>query len=409
MHRTAKGWLIVAAACVWTAAAQAITAGEKCEADKLKTAGKYAFCRMNAGSKAIKKGEAPDYSRCDAKYGAKWGTVESKAGSTCPVTGDLGDIQTQATGCTDGLTASIGGNPPAGCTGDLLTCEGDLLTCEGDLTICDTDLTVCASDQAVCKTDLLAAELCGNGAIDAGEDCDLGTLNGATCVTESFTGGVLSCSNGCTFDTSGCFAARFVDNADGTITDNVSGLTWEKKTERNSISNLANPHDADNFYRWSGTCNGLTSKRCQPKAKAAALCAANVEGDPDGCAECTGSEGICDTSTTMWTMVAALNSTSFAGQTDWRAPTLQELQAIVDYTDTTLPMVNLAFQGGSCGVACTDITSAACSCTRTDSHWSASTYAPSPVDALIVNFGGGVSAFRKPDEELCVRAVRGGS
>jgi hypothetical protein len=177
MRRIGTSCLVLAAALL-AAPAMAITAGEKCEADKLKTAGKYTFCRLNAESKAIKKGLPPDYAKCDEKYGDKWALVESKAGGMCPVSGDLGDIQTQATSATDDLAATIGGNPPAGCTGDLLTCEGDLTTCDTDLTTCDTelttcdtDLTVCDTDLTTCETDLVAAELCGNGAIDAGEDC----------------------------------------------------------------------------------------------------------------------------------------------------------------------------------------------------------------------------------------------
>jgi hypothetical protein len=112
----------------------------------------------------------------------------------------------------------------------------------------------------------------------------------------------------------------------------------------------------------------------------------------------------------MWTVIAGLNGSSFAGHTDWRAPTLQELQAIVDYADTTPPAVNVAFQGASCGVACTDITSAACSCTPSNGYWSASTYAPVPFAAWIVGFiNGVVDVNGKPDAPLGVRAVRGGS
>ena len=48
-----------------------------------------------------------------------------------------------------------------------------------------------------------------------------------------------------------------------------------------------------------------------------------------------------------WTVAADLNTASFAGHTDWRVPTLQELQGILDYTDATGPAVNVAFQGAS--------------------------------------------------------------
>ena len=70
---------------------------------------------------------------------------------------------------------------------------------------------------------------CGNGLIDGAEQCDLGTVNGQTCVTRGFTGGTLSCAAGCVFDTSACYAARYVDNSNGAISDRQTGLTWERR------------------------------------------------------------------------------------------------------------------------------------------------------------------------------------
>ena len=131
-------------------------------------------------------------------------------------------------------------------------------------------------------------------------------------------------------------APRFVDNADGTITDNQGGLTWEKKAELGSV-NFANPHNADNYYQWSGTCTVNTSKLCQPSSAAATLCAASAEGGTTGCDQCTGGDGTCNAATTIWTWAADLNTASFAGHTNWRIPTRQELEGIVDLADTTPP------------------------------------------------------------------------
>ncbi len=39
-----------------------------------------------------------------------------------------------------------------------------------------------------------------------------------------------------------CDAPRFVDNSDGTVLDNLTGLQWEKKTDDSSV------HDLDNEY-----------------------------------------------------------------------------------------------------------------------------------------------------------------
>ena len=46
--------------------------------------------------------------------------------------------------------------------------------------------------------------VCGNGVIEAGEQCDGVNLNEQTCVTKGFGGGTLSCTANCKFDTSGC-------------------------------------------------------------------------------------------------------------------------------------------------------------------------------------------------------------
>lgn len=67
-------------------------------------------------------------------------------------------------------------------------------------------------------------------------------------------------------------ARSFTDNGDGTVTDNVSGLMWEKISDDDSI------HDKDTTYTWT---NAFASK------------------------------------------VAMLNSSSFAGHNDWRVPQSQ--------------------------------------------------------------------------------------
>ncbi|MBX3025283.1 DUF1566 domain-containing protein [bacterium] len=372
--------------------AGAVTPAEKCQAGKLKLAGKYDFCRLKAEAKAAQSGGAPDFSKCDAGFAGKWGKTEAAGGGMCPSNGDQAAIQAFIGEYTDALATALagGGLPPP-------------------VQQCNDELTTCTTDLDTCETDLVAAELCGNGAIDGGEQCDLGTLNGATCATEGYVGGVLRCGSGCVFDTSGCWNARFADNADGTVTDNQSGLQWEKKVKLDYNPDFANPHDADNYYPWSGTCTVNTSKFCQPAAAAATLCAANAEGGTTGCDECTGGDGTCNQSTTIWTWAADLNSANFAGHNDWRVPRLQELQGILDYADTTPPVVDVAFDGGSCGVACADITNAACSCTRSSHHWSATTSAPDPLYVWLPSFGHGYVDLGGRTSSYYVRAVRSGS
>lgn len=45
--------------------------------------------------------------------------------------------------------------------------------------------------------------------------------------------------------------ARFVDNGDGTFSDNETGLMWEKKENYDNVIDRTNPHDADNLYTWT--------------------------------------------------------------------------------------------------------------------------------------------------------------
>lgn len=71
--------------------------------------------------------------------------------------------------------------------------------------------------------------------------------------------------------------ARFIDNGDDTITDNKTGLMWEKKTEEN----------VNAVHTWE-------------KAQSV--------------------------------HVARLNELCFGGHEEWRLPTIQELVGIVDYT-----------------------------------------------------------------------------
>src|SRR6266446_8828956 len=48
-------------------------------------------------------------------------------------------------------------------------------------------------------------------------------------------------------------APRFVDNGDGTVTDNQTGLMWEKKENLDGTTDVSNQHDADNPYQWTAS------------------------------------------------------------------------------------------------------------------------------------------------------------
>jgi len=101
-------------------------------------------------------------------------------------------------------------------------------------------LNTCNADLATCQ-----AATCNKGIAEFGEDCDGENLQGETYQSQGFTYGTLACSASCEFDTSGYTDDRFVDNGDGTVTDNMTGLMWEKKDNSSGI------HDMDNIYTWS--------------------------------------------------------------------------------------------------------------------------------------------------------------
>jgi hypothetical protein len=164
---------------------------------------------------------------------------------------------------------------------------------------------------------------------------------------------------------------RYVDHGDGSITDQRTGLTWEKKDRAGGL------HDVDAVYFWAGLCSD-GSAYCQPNAAAAAACAA-VPGVTAGCALCAGS-ATCDTSSrmTIWEWVSQLNVAGFAGHDDWRIPTVHddggtaELETIRERGSNPcgqfVPCVPAAFNT-SCAAGCAVDS---CSCADPGYHWTAS-------------------------------------
>ncbi len=366
----ASGLIVLSGLLSVGSAAAGPTPEEKCEADKNKIAGKYAFCRQKAEMKAIKKEEPADYTKCDSKLLLKWQKAAEKAvnkGTTCMDSVSDPDIQSFVTAHADAVAAALdGGTLPE----------------------------------------------CGDGSLNAvGEQCDGGDLGGESCTSIGFGGGTLACDGTCAFDTSGCgsFPATgqttaygtgsdgdvqagvglsYTDNGDGTITDNNTGLIWEKKDDSGGI------HDKDDTYTWSTGTNDMdgtiTSTFLAVLNGDSSGCVG--AGDPDPC--CTGAgTGTC---------------TPFAGQTDWRIPNYKELTSILDL-EVFIPAVDPAFHQSATCTACADVTLATCSCTASFGYWSSTSDANFAGFAWGVGFSvGGVNGDGKSNFK-CVRAVRGGS
>lgn len=361
---------------VWTvlvvaSAALAASPPQKCEAGKKKVAAKYSSCRAKADARLVFSGDLKAHgaalATCKTKFMNKMADLEfavASIGLDCPTMLDRWSLEEYVATCSDAVNAATmaGGRLPS----------------------------------------------CGDGNIDSGEDCDFGSLDGASCETQGFDGGELQCGPGCRFDTSGCWSGRFHDGGDGSIFDRQTGLSWEKKRKLGGGANPEDLHDADNLYLWAGQCQS-SGLACQPDEIAAAACAAGVEGDASGCAVC-GVGDDCDTLgyLTIWQWLIALNSESFGGHSDWRVPKLSELESILDRDHPSSPVVDAAFHAPGCAVSCADLNDPQCSCTPSYFYWTSSTQAASVGKAWIVSFSAGTTGTNTKVYGDYVRAVRGG-
>lgn len=159
---------------------------EVCEATKQKLVGALGKCLHGAEKKLATSGDTTKYTaavgKCTAKFSASWQAAEQKAvdkGGACPTTGDGPTVLSAVTAHVACVTGDVTGGSSA-----------------------------CLA--------------CGNGVIDAGEDCDIGAPGTGTCDTA--TGGTqvhgsVSCGADCTYDATACSACP----PSGTV---VGGVCW---------------------------------------------------------------------------------------------------------------------------------------------------------------------------------------
>lgn len=100
---------------------------------------------------------------------------------------------------------------------------------------------------------------------------------------------------------------RFLDNANGTVTDLDTGLMWEKKQHRDDVEVPGDPHDADNAYTMS----------------------TDTQGTPDG----TVYTDFLQTLNNAASLNGQTTTGCFAGHCDWRLPLVEELKGLLDETE----------------------------------------------------------------------------
>ncbi len=288
---------------LWAGAvAAALDPVVKCQAYKVKVGGKLAQCLANEHAKQLKR-KPFDTQKCYDKFDKAIARADKKAakkGVACEYVAPQ-------------------------CQVDLIQLQDDLATCNADLAanLPEPNSLFPASGQ----TTVNQADK-NDGIIGSVNVPDDGTVQ---------AGAPLS----------------YTDNADGTITDNNTGLMWEKKGNLNGFLDFNNLHDADNSYIWSG----------------------------DGSQE------------TIWDWLDDVNAeggVGFAGYDDWRIPNAKELQSIVDY-ERFGPSIDPIFGP-----------------TVMSLYWSSTSNTFISVNAWYVNFFIGDVNFDDKNGDSHVRAVRGG-
>src|SRR5437773_42892 len=114
----------------------------------------------------------------------------------------------------------------------------------------------CKPNRATCT----ANNQCCSGACTAGLCATpTTTTSTSTSTTTSSTTPTSSTTTTSTTTSTTTTTLRFVDNGDGTVTDNETGLIWEKKTGtvgtavNCATTTCSDPHDLNNTYTWSSS------------------------------------------------------------------------------------------------------------------------------------------------------------
>lgn len=283
--------------------------------------------------------------------------------ATLPATSLTGTLATAQLANASVTAAKLASN---GCTaGQILKYDGSAWACGADTNSGGTVTSITAG------TGLTGGTITATGTIGLGT---VPLTNLANCSAQGdvavMYGGAWVCRSA---------LPRYVDNGDGTVTDNRTGLMWEQKIASNDARcpSAGEPFTGNdvrctqNYYGWNNNVSPLT--------------------DPSG---------------TLYSyflqQLNGLNNSGgaacFAGYCDWRIPTIGELRSILT-----------AQYPAACpapGPPCIDQTKFGP--TPAASYWSSSSLASDPSNAWLVHFRNGVLGYVNKGNTLYTRAVRSG-